>query len=80
MGGRRGGGRGGRERWDGKGGKGERKAHLESTHVDGVECDDDEGAVARGELWRVKPFLVGGCAVPEVDGFPERVVACIGEG
>ena len=62
--------KGGRKEGREEGREGGRKAHLESTHVDGVECDD-EGAVACGELLRVVPLFVGGCAVPEVDGFPE---------
>jgi hypothetical protein len=40
---------------------------------DVFECDD-EGAVARRHLAGVVPFEIGGSPVPEIDGFPERIV------
>jgi hypothetical protein len=40
---------------------------------------DDESAVAGRDLLGVVPFKVSGDTVPQVDSFPERVVACVGE-
>ena len=63
--------KGGDGRGYGKGRKGGRDGREEGRRtwsqpslcgVDGIECDD-KGAVAHGDLLRVVPFLVGGCAV-----------------